>query len=92
MWTLVFRCEPEVSLSQEDNRQNGEACNLQIARPERFKRTRGGRVGARGRRLTGRPCDGRVLDITMSTPGEVNMNLRREVQHRHIRARARRLA
>jgi hypothetical protein len=56
-------CEPEVSLSHEDSRQNGEACNLQIVRPERFERTCGGRVGARWRRLTRRPCDGRVLDI-----------------------------
>jgi hypothetical protein len=55
MWTLAFKCEPEVSLSQEDSRQNGEACNLQIARPERFERTCGGRVEARGRPLTGRP-------------------------------------
>jgi hypothetical protein len=28
----------------------------------------------------------------MSTPGEVNMNLRREVRDRHTRAQARRLA
>jgi hypothetical protein len=45
-----------------------------------------------GETLDWKPYDGRVLDITMSTPGEVNMNLRREVQDRHIRARARRVA
>jgi hypothetical protein len=31
-------------------------------------------------------------DTDISTSGEVNINLRREVQDRHIRARARRLA
>jgi hypothetical protein len=81
-------CEPEVLPSQEDSQQNGEACEQHA--PNALKEPV--EVDAE------ETLDWKALrwshprDTNISTSGEVNINLCREVQDRHIRARAHRLA